>query len=61
MRHNSSFGVRFPLILRGHRLLTNSLLNDALNDGACTPNYSKDYQTKPKKAVDKTPRSVTQG
>jgi hypothetical protein len=29
MRHNGSFGVRFPLILRGRRLLINSLLNNA--------------------------------
>jgi hypothetical protein len=41
MQHNGSFGVRFPLILRGRRLLINSLLNRPRDGpgwvGLCAP------------------------
>jgi hypothetical protein len=58
MQHNSSFGVRFPLILRLRHLLINSLLNNALND-TCV--HAKIIKRRLKRQSAQTHQSVTQG
>ena len=62
MRHNSSFGVRFLIIVRGRRLLINLLLKDAFKWRCMHAKIIQRhaYTCSNRKSA-KTPRSVTQG